>query len=100
MSSWDRREAQKQYREETGEKLFANMEEERESTESTESALLNSFIRRMKSESDDDYGWLEPNGTFHPVEFGMHEKWATDHVAEFYGDEHKEKQQEARKHIS
>ena len=33
MSSWDRREAQKQYREETGEKLFANMEEERESTE-------------------------------------------------------------------
>ena len=27
MSSWDRREAQKQYREETGEKLFADMEE-------------------------------------------------------------------------
>ena len=97
MSSWDRREAQKQYMEETGEKLFANMEEERESTEST---LLDSFIKRMKSESDDDYGWLEPNGTFHTVEFGMHENWAANHVAEFYGDEHEEKQQEARKYIS
>ena len=30
----------------------------------------------------------------------MHEEWAADHVAEFYGDEHEEKQQEARKYIS
>lgn len=63
MSSWERREAQKQYREETGEKLFANMEEE---SESTGSALLDSFIKRMETGTDDDYGWLEPNGTFHP----------------------------------
>lgn len=97
MSSWERREAQKQYREETGEKLFANMEEE---SESTGSALLDSFIKRMETGTDDDYGWLEPNGTFHPVEFGMHGEWAADHVAEFYGDEHEEKQQEARKYIS
>ena len=73
------------------------MEEERESAGST---LLDSFIKRMEPETDDDYGWLEPNGTFHPVEFGEHESWATDHVAEFYGDEHEEKQQEARKYIS
>ena len=96
MSSWDRREAQKQYMEETGEKLFVNMEEERESAGST---LLDSFIKRMKSETDDDYGWLEPNGTFHPVEFGEHESWAKDHVAEFYRDEHEEKRKEARKYI-
>lgn len=97
MSSWDRREAQKQYWEETGEKLFVNMEEERESAGST---LLDSFIKRMETGTDDDYGWLEPNGTFHPVEFGMHENWAADHVVEFYGDEHEEKQQEAHKYIS
>lgn len=30
----------------------------------------------------------------------MHGEWAADHVAEFYGDEHEEKQQEARKYIS
>ena len=82
--------------EETGEKLFVNMEEERESAGST---LLDSFIKRMKSETDDDYGWLEPNGTFHPVEFGEHESWAKDHVAEFYRDEHEEKRKEARKYI-
>lgn len=85
MSSWDRREAQQQYREETGEKLFVNMEEERRS------AILDSAIKRMKSETDDDYGWLEPNGSFHPVEFGMHEKWANDHVMECFSDEYKKK---------
>lgn len=42
--------------------------------------MLESFMERMSCESTDDYGWLEPDGTFHPVEWGEHEKWATNHV--------------------
>lgn len=35
------------------------------------------FLERMGSESpDEDYGWLEPNGTFHAVSFGGHQAWA------------------------
>lgn len=42
--------------------------------------MLNSFIERMSCDTEDDYGWLEPDGTFHPVEWGEHEKWAANHV--------------------
>lgn len=27
-----------------------------------------------------DYGWLEPNGTFHAVEWGDHQEWANDYL--------------------
>lgn len=29
-----------------------------------------------------DYGWLEPNGTFHPVSWNHHAEWAADYVNE------------------
>ena len=27
---------------------------------------------------DDDYGWLEPDGSFHPVKWGEHQIWADE----------------------
>lgn len=47
---------------------------------SYQDAMLNSFMERMKTDTDDDYGWLEPNGTFHPVEWGEHENWAQNYA--------------------
>ena len=34
------------------------------------------FIERMNSDTEDDYGWLAPDGTFYPVEFASHQSWA------------------------
>lgn len=34
------------------------------------------FIDRMNSDTEDDYGWLAPDGTFYPVEFARHQSWA------------------------
>lgn len=31
-----------------------------------------------------DYGWLEPNGAFHPVEFGNHQVWASKYLLRLY----------------
>ena len=31
-------------------------------------------------DSSQDYGWLEPSGTFHLVEWGEHEEWACEQV--------------------
>ena len=42
-------------------------------------SLLDSFMERIHQDLPDDYGWLHPNGTFYPVDFGEHE----DHS---YGD--------------
>ena len=48
--------------------------------------LLTEFLEVQKSEAP-EYGWLEPNGTFHPVPWGEHEKWALDYVEEHYPEE-------------
>lgn len=32
----------------------------------------------------EDYGWLEPDGTFHEVEWGLHQQWASDYLNENY----------------
>lgn len=45
-------------------------------------ALLDSFVKRMTTESEDDYGWLDPQGTFYPVEWGEHQVWADRYVEE------------------
>lgn len=39
--------------------------------------MLQSVTDRMKSQVDEpDYGWLFPDGTFHPVDWGEHQGWA------------------------
>lgn len=43
--------------------------------------LLGEALERIRrNDSDEDYGWLEPSGTFHPVEWGEHEEWACEQV--------------------
>lgn len=31
-----------------------------------------------------DYGWLSPDGTFYPVEFGNHQAWAASYLLSLY----------------
>lgn len=40
----------------------------------------NEVKRKCKS----DYGWLAPNGTFHPVDFGEHQAWASQYLLNQY----------------
>ena len=53
-----------------------------------ENALVDDFISRMsrdESVTGPEYGWLEPDGTFHAVDFGDHFKWAWDKARELTG---------------
>lgn len=56
-------------------------------------SLLSGFMERMMDEEEhttEDYGWLEPNGTFHEVEWGNHQEWATEYVKENFPEEYEE----------
>lgn len=44
--------------------------------EDTECDPVADFVDRMRSDTEDDYGWLAPDGTFYPVEFANHQSWA------------------------
>lgn len=59
-------------------------EESREGpAEDRQQDALDSFMARMMDEEEhttEDYGWLEPNGTFHAVEWGDHQEWANDYL--------------------
>lgn len=66
---------QREIRKELGEEI----EEDRQQ------GMLDSFISRMndtEKHSTEDYGWLEPNGTFHAVEWGNHQEWASKYLLE------------------
>lgn len=57
------------------------------------SDALNSFMERMMDEeehSTGDYGWLEPNGTFHEVEWGNHQEWANDYLDAHLSEEERD----------
>lgn len=45
-------------------------------SEDGEDDPVSDFIERMSSDTEDDYGWLAPDGTFYPVEFASHQSWA------------------------
>lgn len=49
-------------------------------TRAISNPMVQSFLDRMTSETEDDYGWLEPNGTFHPVEWSDHQEWARTYL--------------------
>lgn len=54
-----------------------------ETEEDRQQRSLDSFISRMTDEDEhttEDYGWLEPNGTFHAVEWGDHQEWANNYL--------------------
>lgn len=49
--------------------------------------MLDEFISRKKDVVEhtyEDYGWLEPDGTYHEVEWGMHSQWAREYADEHY----------------
>ena len=56
--------------------IFPDVEYANAFVSSTENALLDDFIEHTQNQRDDDYGWLEPNGTFHSVEWGEHQSFA------------------------
>lgn len=35
-------------------------------------------------EKETEYGWLEPSGKFHPVEFGNHQIWASEYISNLF----------------
>lgn len=56
-------------------------------------SMLDSFMERMMDEVEHttgDYGWLEPNGIFHEVEWGEHQEWATEYVKKNFPEEYGE----------
>lgn len=54
---------------------------------SSHRSMLNEYIKRMQMDTDNDYGWLEPDGTFHPVDWGKHAEWAGDFLKTQYPKE-------------
>lgn len=47
-------------------------------------------MKRMMDEerhTTEDYGWLEPDGTFHGVEWGAHQEWAQNYMSEKFPEE-------------
>lgn len=45
--------------------------------------MLKSFMERQRNPVDEpDYGWLFPDGTFHPVDWGEHQGWAYEWLKE------------------
>lgn len=54
------------------------------------SDILYGFIERTmdeKEHSTEDYGWLEPDGTFHEVKWGVHQEWAQNYMDEKFPEE-------------
>lgn len=50
----------------------------------TGNSLVDSYFAQLNIETKftDNYGWLEPDGTFHPVPWCEHQEWATDALRE------------------
>ena len=49
------------------------------------SVLLNGFLQQASLEREgftDNYGWLAPDGTFTPVDWGEHQGWAFEKAKE------------------
>ena len=56
-----------------------------ETEEDRQQKSIDSYVKRMtdtEKHTTEDYGWLEPNGTFHGVEWGEHSKWADNWLRE------------------
>lgn len=81
-----------QYHSEYGEYLF---ERSSKYTDSTLLAIdnynkrnpLNEFLERTRDTKEHkyaDYGWLQPDGTYHEVDWCGHAKWAQEYLEEHY----------------
>lgn len=83
------------YYNETGKPLFSDIAipawAKKENKLPDISDMLDDFLAQRNRENElidngkepvCDYGWLEPDGTWHPVEWGEHFKWANDWLNE------------------
>ena len=64
-----------------------------EAREDREQQQIDNFLKRMmdvKEHTTADYGWLEPNGVFHEVEWGEHQYWADKYVEENFPEQYEE----------
>lgn len=79
-----------EYHNATGKPMFADMripDWKKVENQYDMSNMLESFMEQCRHENEQeepvcDYGWLEPDGTWHPVEWGMHAKWAGEWLEE------------------
>lgn len=51
------------------------------------SELLDDYMDHIANAEDDDYGWLEPDGTYHPVEWSKHQEWASEYLKKKYDED-------------
>lgn len=71
----------------TGDVLLSSIVNEPDDTSvasAQQQDVLSDYINHMKSATDDDYGWLEPDGTYHPVPWGEHSEWAKNYADTHY----------------
>lgn len=40
--------------------------------------------KETENKSEENYGWLAPDGTFYPVGFGNHQLWASEYLLRLY----------------
>lgn len=95
LGEWEKNRLNDKYFEEFEERLFEDIPARAETEHC--GGLLESFMKRMKDEdkhTTEDYGWLEPNGTFHSVEWGEHAKWADEWLRQNLSEEEYEKTEE------
>ena len=65
------------------EEIGNELDEDLTATSPTVSRTLDSYMKRMldtEEHTTEDYGWLEPSGKFHAVEWGEHQKWAYEYL--------------------
>ena len=78
----------REYKDEFGDYLFPQSYK----TETKVSSMLDEYIKKAKADMqsekkynpDEDYGWLEPNGTYHPMGWGKHNEFACDYTEKNY----------------
>lgn len=95
LEDYELRNINADYYNETGEYMFSDikipnwMKAKNQNTGMSD--MLESYLTRRNYEKtaidngeelEYDYGWLEPDGTWHPVEWGGHSKWAGEWLEE------------------
>lgn len=44
-------------------------------------------FKEAENKVKEEYGWLAPDGTFYPVEFGKHQAWASKYLSGLYRED-------------
>lgn len=82
ISTADANEINNEYYEQYDEYLFQPKNNETAVNDMVESFLA---VQKYPDElKDSNYGWLEPDGTFHPVPWGEHQAWAEEYLDNNY----------------